>query len=42
MLSRIHSSIEYREHIGWIVRDGYVAKNREGNYEIKQSTNGTW
>jgi hypothetical protein len=42
MLSRIHCSIEYREFGGWIIRDGYATKNKDGNYEIKNSTNGTW
>lgn len=42
MLSRVHSSIEYRDHVGWIIRDGYNLKNITGSYEVKQSTNGTW
>ena len=42
MLSRIHCSIENRENIGWIIRDGYLAKLKDGSYESKNSTNGTW
>lgn len=42
MLSRVHCSIEYREHGGWIIRDGYSIRNRDGSYEVNQSTNGTW
>lgn len=42
MLSRVHCSIEYRENVGWIVRDGYVVKHKDGSYENKVSMNGTW
>lgn len=42
MLSRVHCSIEYRESIGWIIRDGYSVRNKDGSYENKNSTNGTW
>jgi hypothetical protein len=42
MLSRVHCSIEYREYGGWVIRDGYNVRNKDGNYENKPSTNGTW
>lgn len=42
MLSRLHCTIEYRENAGWIIRDGYLTKLRDGSYESKHSTNGTW
>jgi pSer/pThr/pTyr-binding forkhead associated (FHA) protein len=42
MLSRIHSSIEFSNNLGWILRDGYCMKNTDGNFESKSSTNGTW
>lgn len=42
MLSRVHCSIEYREDAGWIVRDGFYSKNKDGSYDTKSSTNGTW
>jgi len=42
MLSRLHCCIEYRENVGWILRDGYLAKLKDGSYESKISTNGTW
>jgi hypothetical protein len=42
MLSRVHCSIEFRENVGWIIRDGVCVKHGDGSYESKQSTNGTW
>jgi pSer/pThr/pTyr-binding forkhead associated (FHA) protein len=42
MLSRVHCTIEYRENVGWIVRDGYLNRSKEGTFESKLSTNGTW
>lgn len=42
MLSRLHCCIEYRDNVGWIIRDGYLIKNKDGSYECKASTNGTW
>jgi pSer/pThr/pTyr-binding forkhead associated (FHA) protein len=42
MLSRVHCTIEYRNNVGWIIRDGTVLKNRDGSYDNKPSTNGTW
>ena len=43
LLSRIHCTIEYKNNIGWIIRDGYNNnKNNEESIDIKASTNGTW
>ena len=43
LLSRIHCTIEYKNNIGWILRDGYNNKgNIEESMDIKVSTNGTW
>ena len=43
LLSRIHCTIEYKNNIGWILRDGYNNKeNIEESMDIKCSTNGTW
>jgi hypothetical protein len=42
MLSRVHCSIEYREHVGWIIRDGHIIKTKESKYETRLSTNGIW
>ncbi len=42
MLSRLHCTIEYRENFGWIIRDGFLVKLKDGSYESKNSTNGTW
>jgi hypothetical protein len=42
MLSRIHCTIEYRENVGWIIRDGFLNKTKDGSMENKFSTNGTW
>jgi pSer/pThr/pTyr-binding forkhead associated (FHA) protein len=42
MLSRIHCTIEYRDNVGWLIRDGYLSKYKDGSYESKNSTNGTW
>jgi pSer/pThr/pTyr-binding forkhead associated (FHA) protein len=42
MLSRIHCTIEYRDHVGWIIRDGSNLRTNDGKYDAKQSTNGTW
>ena len=43
LLSRIHCTIEYKNNIGWIIRDGYRNKeNIEESMDIKASTNGTW
>lgn len=43
LLSRIHCTIEYKNNIGWIIRDGYNNKeNLEESSDTKSSTNGTW
>ena len=43
LLSRIHCTIEYKNNVGWIIRDGYNNnKNNEESIDIKASTNGTW
>lgn len=43
LLSRIHCTIEYKNNIGWIIRDGYNNKeNVEESVDYKTSTNGTW
>ena len=43
LLSRIHCTIEYKNNIGWIIRDGYNKKeNLEETIDNKCSTNGTW
>ena len=43
LLSRIHCTIEYKNNIGWIIRDGYNNKdNVEDSTDNKGSTNGTW
>ena len=43
LLSRVHCTIEYKNNIGWIIRDGYNNKeNMEESMDIKSSTNGTW
>jgi hypothetical protein len=42
MLSRVHCSIEYRDNVGWIIKDGYSVKSKNGNYDHKISMNGTW
>jgi pSer/pThr/pTyr-binding forkhead associated (FHA) protein len=41
MLSRFHCFIEYNEIVGWIIKDGYIVKNKS-LYEHYSSTNGTW
>ena len=42
-LSRIHCTIEYKNNLGWIIRDGYNNKeNVEESSDNKGSTNGTW
>jgi pSer/pThr/pTyr-binding forkhead associated (FHA) protein len=41
MLSRVHCSIEYRDNT-WVVRDGVVKGVKDGRFENKFSTNGTW
>jgi len=40
-LSRFHCFIEYNNVAGWIIKDGYITKNKD-MYEHKNSTNGTW
>ena len=42
MLSRLHCTIEYRDNVGWIIRDGYLSRQKDGSHESKLSTNGTW
>ena len=43
LLSRVHCTIEYKNNIGWIIRDGYKNKeNIEESMDIRSSTNGTW
>jgi hypothetical protein len=42
MLSRVHCSIEYRQNVGWIIRDGHIVKMKDGKYENRVSTNGIW
>jgi hypothetical protein len=43
LLSRVHCTIEYKDNIGWIIRDGYNNKeNTKESTDIKSSTNGTW
>lgn len=42
MLSRIHCTIEFRKNVGWVIRDGVYNSNKDGNIEVKASTNGTW
>lgn len=42
MLSRVHCTIEYRNNVGWVIRDGVYNTNKDGNVEVKPSTNGTW
>ena len=42
MLSRLHCTIEFRENFGWIIRDGYLSRYKDGSCENKHSTNGTW
>ena len=43
LLSRVHCTIEYKNNIGWIIRDGYKNKEDvEESMDIKSSTNGTW
>lgn len=43
LLSRVHCTIEFKNNIGWIIRDGYsINKNMEESNDIKPSTNGTW
>jgi pSer/pThr/pTyr-binding forkhead associated (FHA) protein len=42
LLSRIHCTIKYRNNIGWVIRDGAYNRNKEGDIELKASTNGTW
>jgi hypothetical protein len=42
MLSRIHSTIKYKNK-KWYIRDGYIINNNNNNNEeVKKSTNGTW
>ena len=42
MLSRIHSTIKYKnKNKKWYIRDGYIINNNN-NEEVKKSTNGTW
>lgn len=42
MLSRVHCTVEYRNNVGWVIRDGVYNTNKDGNVEVKPSTNGTW
>lgn len=43
LLSRVHCTIEYKNDLGWIIRDGYINKeNVEESIDNKGSTNGTW
>jgi pSer/pThr/pTyr-binding forkhead associated (FHA) protein len=41
LLSRIHCTIQYRDNVGWVIRDGaFILK--DNSLELKPSTNGTW
>lgn len=42
LLSRVHCTIEYRNNVGWVIREGNVIKNKDGSIEVKPSTNGSW
>ena len=42
LLSRIHSAIEYKDSVGWIIRDGYHNEESFDSYYIKCSANETW
>ena len=41
LLSRVHCAIEYKNSVGWIIRDGYRNEESFDNDDIKWSTNGT-
>ena len=42
LLSRVHCTIEYKNTVGWIIRDGYRSEDSQESDDIKWSTNGTW
>ena len=42
LLSRVHCTIEYKNQVGWIIRDGYRSEESQESDDIKWSTNGTW